>query len=136
MSEPTLHKLEALPNDQPDANPDRGEHEVVLAGTTYRLRPSFAAITAIERKCEKSLMAITRSANDGAVSLDTVGIIARELIRAGAQDELTRNVSAERLAQLAFEEGLPVVVSRLTLCLADAVTGGRDTEGNVKTTSA
>ena len=115
---------------QPTANADRGEHELTLAGVTYRLRPSHAAVKAIEKRTEKSTLALVRLGNTGDISLDHLGIIAAELIRAGAEDELTRNVSAEKIGELIFEEGLPAVNSRLTLCLLDAATGGRTAEGN------
>ena len=119
-----------------DANPERGEHELVLAGVTYLLRPSFAANVAIERKTDKSLLGLVQLGNAGNLTLTQIGVIASEWIKAGAADDLTRRVSADRIAELAYEEGLPTVTSRLTLCLIDAVTGGRDAEGNAKAVAA
>lgn len=120
--------------DQPAANPDRGEHQLTLAGVTYRLRPSHAAMQAIEQKTERSLLALLRMAHTGDLTLDQVGEIAAELIRAGAgeHDVVTRHVGAKRIGELIYEEGLPRTMARLTICLADAVSGGRDAEGNAK----
>lgn len=120
--------------DQPTANPDRGEHELTLAGVTYRLRPSHAAMKAIEQKTDRSLLALLRMASVGDLTLDQTGEIAAELIRAGAGegDIMTRNVGAKRIGELVYEQGLPGVMARLTLCLADAASGGRDAEGNAK----
>lgn len=121
---------------QPPANPDRGEHELTLADVTYRLRPSHTALKAIEKKTEKSILALTRLGNVGEVSLVHLGIIAAELIRAGAEDEMTRRVDADRISELIMEEGILSANTRLTLCLLDAATGGRDAEGNVKAATA
>ena len=49
------------------ANPHRGEHELVLGERTYLLRPSWAAIDAIERKTERSLTELVRMGNGGAL---------------------------------------------------------------------
>ena len=123
---------EPLPGAGEDANEDRGEHEITLAGTSYKLRPSFHAMRAIEKKTGKSLVMLARAGNLGDLSLDDTGIVAAELIRAGADDELTRKVSAERIGELCYEEGLPNVVAKLTLCLVDAATGGRTAAGEAK----
>jgi hypothetical protein len=114
------------------ANPERGEHAITLAGKTYVLRPSFTAVRAIEAETGKSLITLSRLGNLGDLSLDQVGIVASHLIRAGATDELDKMVSAERIAELAYEEGLPHVMARLTLLLVDAATGGRTATGEAK----
>jgi hypothetical protein len=113
---------------------ERGEHELVLAGVTYRLRPSHGAIRAIERATERSALELVRAGNVGALLLDQLGTIAAELIRAGADegDELTRGVSAERISELIYEQGLAGANFRLTAVLADAVSGGRKASGEAK----
>lgn len=118
------------------ANAERGEHELQLAGVTYRLRPSHTAMVALEKRTEKSTLALIRLGNAGELSLAHLGVIAAELIRAGAQDDIGRHVDAERIGELIYEEGLPQVTSRLTLCLLDAATGGRTASGEAKGAAA
>lgn len=117
---------------QPVANAERGEHSLPLAGVTYLLRPSHAALVAIEEKTRQSTLALVRMGNAGDLTVTQLGTIAAELIRAGATDAMTRAVHADRIGQLIFEEGLPAAVSRLTLCLLDAATGGRTVSGEAK----
>lgn len=120
------------------ANAERGEHEIMLAAKTYRLRPSHTALKAIEQETGKPVLALVRLGNTGELTLEQLGVIAAELIRAGAEerDEMTRGVNAERIEELIFEDGLPKVQSCLTLCLLDAATGGRDCSGNPKAAPA
>ncbi len=120
------------------ANPDRGEHELVLAGVTYLLRPAHAALRAIERKTERSTLELIQRGNAGALSLDELGTIAAELIRAGAapDDIATQHVDAERIGELVYEEGLHKALGRLTLCLLDAASGGRTASGEAKAVPA
>ncbi|WP_242140872.1 gene transfer agent family protein [Sphingomonas sp. TREG-RG-20F-R18-01] len=131
----TRVKKAAVPP-QPTANDERGEHELTLAGTVYVLRPSHTALKAIEKQTGVSTLALIRTGNTGEMTLEQLGIVAAELIRAGAQDELTRHVGAERIGEFIFEEGIGPAMARITLCLFDAATGGRDTAGNVKAAAA
>jgi hypothetical protein len=116
------------------ANPQRGEHTLTLARTTYVLRPSFEACRAIEEALGASLIELAREANKMALSLDQLGTICAELIRAGARpgDAMTRAVAVERIAELIFEEGQSGVLPVVTLVLLDAITGGRTASGEVK----
>ena len=120
------------------ANAQRGEHELALAGVTYRLRPSHDAIVAIEDVTGRSVMDLYRAGNVGALTLTQLGQIAGELIRAGAEDgdELTAQVDDERIGQLIFEEGVFRAMARLTLCLVDAASGGRTASGEAKAAPA
>jgi hypothetical protein len=119
---------------QPTPVADRGEFAMTLDGVTYRLRPSFTAISAIEEKTGMKLIPLANAGGRGDISLEHLGVIAAELIRAGAKadDESTRNVGATRIAQLCYEAGIPAALARVTACLLDAATGGRTIEGNVK----
>lgn len=121
-----------LPAEQPTAIEDRGEHELTLAGVTYCLRPSHPALKAIEKKTGRSNLALVRLGNAGELTNEQMGIIAAELIRAGAQDAMTRAVSADRLGEMIFEEGSATASARLTICLLDAATGGRTASGEAK----
>ncbi|HEX8419471.1 MAG TPA: GTA-gp10 family protein [Sphingomonas sp.] len=120
------------------AVPERGEHELVLAGVTYRLRPSHQALRGAERKTERSLLELLRLANAGGLSLDEIGIVVAELIRAGAdeKDVVAQNVDAERISELIYEEGLHKAIARVTLCLIDAASGGRKASGEAKAAPA
>jgi hypothetical protein len=79
-----------------------------------------------------------RRGNVGELTLEQLGIVGAELIRAGAEpdDSMTRSFDAERIGELIFEEGLPQAQSRLTLCLLDAATGGRTASGEAKAAPA
>lgn len=121
---------------QPVANPTRGEHELMLAGTTFRLRPSKAAVRAIEQKLSLSTLELVRIGNGGGFRLDQLGVITAQLAHAGAEDELTRMISAERFEDMIYEEGLAGPTARLTLCLLDAATGGRTASGNARAAAA
>lgn len=115
------------------ANPERGEHEVSLGGVTYVLRPSYAAIRAIEDKSGKSIVDIAKEGHAGAMLLYDAQIVAGEMIRAGAGDDpFLANLSNEKIGELIFEAGLPHVAARLVVALVDAATGGRTASGEAK----
>lgn len=124
--------------EQPTANAERGEHELTLAGITYRLRPSHGALKTIETKIGRATLSLIRLGNASDLTLSQLGVIAAEFIRVGANpdDRFTRNISAERIEELIFEEGLPHATARLTLCLLDAATGGRTASGEAKAAEA
>jgi hypothetical protein len=110
----------------------RGEHRLPLGGKVYILRPSFAAIEAAETGTGQSLIRLMQLAHAGGMTLAQIGVVGGELIRAGADDELTQRVANERIAELAFEEGLPSVMARLAVALTDAASGGRTSAGEPK----
>lgn len=116
------------------ANANRGEHSLTLGRKTYVLRPSYAAIVTIEDQLGRSAVELLRACNGMALAYEDMGVIAAELIRAGAdpKDEHTRNVSAERIGELIFEEGTAGVYVALTVALASAVSGGRTASGEAK----
>ena len=118
----------------PAANPARGEHSLTLAGLTYRLRPSFQAVQVLEDDLGLSLVEMARKANSFALSLSELGAIVAELVRAGADegDAMTKAVSADRMAELIFEEGTGPVFAALVLALTDAVMGGRTISGEAR----
>ena len=120
------------------ANKARGEHQLTLAGITYLLRPSHAALEAIEDAVGTSILALIRRGNAGELTLRQLGAIAAELIVAGAaeDDAMTRGVDAVRIGELILEEGLAPAIGRLTLCLLDAATGGRTASGEAKAAPA
>lgn len=133
---PRARRTPASAPEQPVANPSRGEHELELAGVVYRLRPSRAALREIEAQAKTAFLDLARLGSVGQLTLAQLGIIAAGLIRAGAEDAATRHVSPDRLEDLIFEEGVSGVTARVTLCLVDAGTGGRDASGNAKAATA
>ena len=58
-----------------------------------------------------------------------MGIIAAELIRAGAKSESDKHVDAERIGEMIYEAGTGKALATLQLCLVDAATGGRTASG-------
>lgn len=114
------------------ANPHRGEHLLQLAGVTYKLRPSYEAIIEMEEATGLSLTELTGKADRHGLKVPEVAKIAAALIRGGAEDPLTRAVSADLLGPQIYEQGVISVVIRVTLCLSDAVGGGRTASGEVK----
>ena len=120
------------------ANAARGEHQLILGGRTYRLRPAHTALMAIEEETDSSVLALVRLGNAGELRLKQLGIIGAELIRAGAEekDELTRAVDAERIGEMIQEQGIPGATSVFTLCLLDAATGGCTASGEAKAAPA
>ena len=121
---------------QPTANSVVGEHELKLGAVTYRLRPSREALKAIESRTRTPVLKLSLLGDAADLTIEQLGIIAEELIRAGAEDEATRYVGADRLEELIIEESMARVTGRLTFCLSDACTGGRTSEGNAKAATA
>jgi hypothetical protein len=114
------------------ANAYRGEHTLDLGGKTYKLRPTYDAIVEMEDGTGLSLVDLTRRADRHGLKLGEAAKVATALIKAGASDPLTAAVSAERIGELIYEQGLISVVIRLTLCLGEAVGGGRTATGEAK----
>jgi hypothetical protein len=79
-----------------------------------------------------SLVELTRKADRHGLKLGEAAKVAVALIKAGSSDPITGMVSAERIGEQIYEQGLISVVIRLTLCLADAVGGGRTASGEAK----
>lgn len=125
-----------MPSAQPAANTARGEHELTLAGVTYRLRPSREALKAIESRTKMSVLKLAQRGEVADLTITQLGIIAEQLIRAGGEDDVTRHVGADRLEELIQDESIARVTGRLTFCLADACTGGVTASGNVKAATA
>ncbi len=123
----------AAPVSRP-ANPERGEHEIVLKGKTYLLRPSYAAQVAIERQT-RTYGELAVLAQIGRLSIEDAALAVTELINAGADGPM-HMVNAERIGQLIYEEGLPRAAGILAVTLADALSGGRTAEGNAKPAAA
>lgn len=118
------------------ANKIRGEHSLKLGGRTFVLRPSHAAIVAIEDETDLGLLEIISAAARGGLRQRHMGIIAAELIRAGAKSESDKHVDAERIGEMIYEAGTGKALATLQLCLVDAATGGRTASGEAKAAAA
>lgn len=125
--------------DKPETTLDsRGQLALELGGRKYVLRPSFEANLAIERKL-RPLPALALSAEHNSLTLDEMGVIVAEWMRAfgkaNPEDELAtdyKGAKAERCAELIFESGSMGVCMKLYLVLLGAVTGGYDASGEAK----
>jgi len=116
----------------------RGQVTLPLGGVDYGLRPSFAAISAIERKL-RPLPALVAEGGRGDLSLADMGIIAAELMRAYGEanpsDELAdtyKTSKPERLAELIYEAGSPRILARLLVVLIGSFNGGYTASGEAK----
>jgi hypothetical protein len=118
------------------ANEDRGERLLSLGKRSYRLRPSWEACKAIETQTERSIIALSLTAAAGVLPLAIAAVVATQLIRAGAEDDLTKGVSAEGVEKLIFEAGILNVQAPLAEALKAAATGGVDASGEAKAPEA
>ena len=117
------------------ANAHRGEVTVTFEGQEFVLRPSQEAILAAEHLTGLSLLELTRSCEDGALSLDRMAAIATEFIKAwGKQtgDKTAAAVTKPRIGELIYSTGVLQVLPRLTLVLQYAVMGGCNPDGTLK----
>lgn len=119
-----------------EANETRGEIALDLSGTEYVMRPTFQAISAIESKTGKGLLALARDAAD--LTLAEGAIIATECIKAHGKhigDEMMEKFSPDRIAELMIETdgGIAACLGRLSSLLMVAATGGYTASGELKT---
>ena len=116
----------------------RGESTLTLDGMPYRLRPSREAIAIIEDETGYALLELVRLGNTGGIPIDSLGVIAAEFIKAGAEptDEATKHVGAKQIADLIYEAGVMKVQAALTMVLLGAATGGRTVLGEAKAATA
>jgi hypothetical protein len=118
---------------------EQGEITLPLCGEVFNLRPSHAAIKAIQRETGKSLYELASRAQGLALTLDEVEIVATEMIRAwGDQNPSGENATSHRgasrpkIGEMIFEEGDAKVQRVLGVLLVAALTGGVTKSGEVK----
>ena len=124
---------------KPEAAADtRGQVSVELDGQEYLLRPSFEAIAACERQL-RPLYQLATEASRGELSLDDMGVIVAEMMRAQGKADPDgplaadyKGARAERCSQLVYEAGAPGVCARLMVVLIGALNGGYDAKGEAK----
>jgi hypothetical protein len=117
---------------------ERGQLVVTMQGVDYVLRPSFEAISAIERQL-RPIGALGVEARDMRLSCEEMGVVVAECMKAygkaNPQDPRApfyNGASATQAAELIYEEGVPPISARLALLLYAAVTGGFTAAGEAK----
>ena len=121
-----------------DVNPERGEVPILLDGKVYPMRPSYAAIQAIERAHGPILSLVTRLSHPlQRLTIDELATIITETVRAAGKDRddaMLKGVQKDRIAELVFEEGVIRVVESLEVLLVNMITGGSKGGGKSKKT--
>jgi hypothetical protein len=117
----------------------RGQVTLPLEGQDYVLRPSYEAISAIEKALGKSHEELAHAAVRYQLSYSDLAIICTEMMRAYGKakpdDPLVttyRGVKPERLEVLIYETGKAKVTTRIAVVLAGALSGGYTASGEVK----
>ena len=132
-----------------EADDLRGEVDIVLDGQRFVLRPSYAAIVAMEKKTGKSLLELAAMAEQGLLTQDAQAIVTTELVRAwgrslvldeyaSAADKATataaKGANADSMGELLYGVGVMSVQPRLTIVLGMALSGGCLPSGEAKPT--
>lgn len=117
----------------------QGEIVLRLKGVAYVLRPSFAAIGAIETETGRTLFDLAAAAERCQLTLVQAGVVAAHCIRAHAAGEggnpLHREVKPETLAGMIYaEDGGVLLATRVALhpLLFGALTGAFTALGEPK----
>jgi hypothetical protein len=107
------------------ANPHRGEVAVTLAGTTYVLRPTFAAIAAIETATGAGVYALAERLHAMLRSEPGPGIGAKDVaaILAAGMAGADRPTSGEEAGRIAVAAGLVPAAAAAFAFLVAALTG-------------
>lgn len=117
-----------------------GEITVTL-DAEYTLRPSYAAISAIEEATGESIIMLANRAANGALKLKDSAIIVTEMLKAwgreadadsSADQRAAVKFGTEGVAKLIYERGLPGINARLAIVLIAAATGGYTAAGKAK----
>lgn len=100
-------------------NPHRGEVSLKLAEREVVLRPSFAALVAIERETGMGLLAVFERLGRGAV--EPLPIVVREAARASGADVALADIEAHIV-----NAGVMSVLEPVLGFLARAISGGAE----------
>lgn len=103
------------------ANPHRGEAALALGASTYRLRPSFAALVAVEEELG-SLIALVERAGSGALGIKDIVVLLHACAVAGGHD-----ISRDDFAAALLKEGVTACIGPLRDILAAVM--GPDANG-------
>lgn len=118
-----------------EANETRGEIALDLGGREFVMRPTYQAISAIESKTGRGILALARDAAD--LSLSDAAIIAAECIKAHGKhvgDDMMANYAPAKIAEMMIEAegGIAACLGRLSALLMVAATGGYTASGELK----
>lgn len=131
-----MSKAEA---DGSPANAVRGEVSIELGSPAreFVLRPSFAAVQAIEARTGKGMVRLAEDCRAGNLTLADTATIVTEMIRAQGQaagDSMLAAVHPDRIAEMIHETagGLAATQGKVNVVLFWAVTGGYRATGELK----
>jgi hypothetical protein len=109
---------------------ERGEVVLRLEGEEYHLRPSYAAIMAIEAKTGRSAYDLAELARQQRLGLGDMGIVAAEMMRAYGRSHPDHPLAtshsgakAEEVAKLIYESGTMAASVSLAIALIAARLG-------------
>jgi hypothetical protein len=118
----------------------RGQITVPL-DADYVLRPSYEAISSIERQLGLSLHVLADLATTSRLNLEQMGVIVAEMMhafgKASPEDAMVstyRGCTPEKVSELIFEASPAKVMARIVPLLIGALTGGYDASGELKAT--
>ncbi|MFN3232938.1 MAG: gene transfer agent family protein [Alphaproteobacteria bacterium] len=111
------------------ANRHRGEASVQLAGKSYILRPSFAALVEIEERCQCGIIELAQRFFDQKVRARDVVAVLFAGIKAGGDGPDGDWPEENAVAQAVVEGGLANFIEPVGTFLADALAGGQSSTG-------
>ena len=110
------------------ANDERGELPILLGEKVYPMRPSYAAVKAIESKLGSILALGTKLAHPvHRLTVDELAIIVTESVRAAGEqsgDAMLKAFSVDKVAELIYEQGIMNVVAQVEPLVLNMMRGG------------
>jgi hypothetical protein len=112
-----------------EVNEERGEVLILLDGKPYPMRPSYAAMKAIERVTGSTLTSLVfrLALPKVGLSLEEMSVIVTEGIRAAGADRGDKMLQAfayDRVGELIYAGGFLVATDPIEQFLKNAITGG------------
>ena len=127
---------EAPVKPEPEVVDNHGNLLITLEGVAYVLRPSYQAITSIERMSGQTLFDLAGKSARSCLSLDELALIVTEMFHAYGKtlsndDPLAatyRSCKAEDIGKLIFPD-IVRINGRICIVLMGCLTGGYNPEG-------
>ncbi len=115
-----------------DVNEDRGEVPILLDGKLYPMRPSYAAVKAIESSLGPVMAIAPKLAHPmHRLTVNELAVIVTEAVRAAGKerdDKILQSFSTERVAELIYDGGVMNVIDQIELLVINMITGGTKSE--------